>query len=381
MPLTDSSFEKLLGSLYAGVADESRLSSFLTHLAQLMNAHTGVVQIHDPLNARADVVTCVGAIDVNSNELIKFSRDFAGDNVWVNKGTNLLLRDGMISGADIINPIEMMRTGFYQEFLRKVDIYDSFGALLHQDGSAVAMLTVNCSRRQGLFGADQKALMRQLLPHLQNAYAIQRRLSWLDNERLSLRAALDRLSFGVILLDSSARIRTANVEAERLLSGKLDIGRSFERIIGIDSKSRNLLHNAVLAAAGRASPTSHSARIAFRSTDNPSDHLVAVVAPLHASTFSDFDVSGSRVIVFLHPQRPTRSREVNEKLLIELHGLTPTQAHLARLLCDGKNLEECALELNNRMHTVKTQLKAIYAKTGVRRQAELVAMLGAVLDL
>jgi DNA-binding CsgD family transcriptional regulator len=52
---------------------------------------------------------------------------------------------------------------------------------------------------------------------------------------------------------------------------------------------------------------------------------------------------------------------------------------LTRLLCEGLDLEQCAIALNNRMPTVRTQLKAIYAKTGVRRQAELVAMLGGLL--
>ncbi len=44
-------------------------------------------------------------------------------------------------------------------------------------------------------------------------------------------------------------------------------------------------------------------------------------------------------------------------------------------LANGQTLEELAGKLGVSLHTVRSQLKSIFAKTGAQRQPELVAML------
>ena len=58
-----------------------------------------------------------------------------------------------------------------------------------------------------------------------------------------------------------------------------------------------------------------------------------------------------------------------------MHGLTRAEARLAATLAKGISLEEAAAALSISVHTVRSQLKAVFAKTGVTRQAELVALL------
>lgn len=55
--------------------------------------------------------------------------------------------------------------------------------------------------------------------------------------------------------------------------------------------------------------------------------------------------------------------------------LTPAEAKLAVRLARGESLEEIAVRLGITLHTARTQLKSIFAKTGCRRQPELVVML------
>src|SRR5690606_4817625 len=58
-----------------------------------------------------------------------------------------------------------------------------------------------------------------------------------------------------------------------------------------------------------------------------------------------------------------------------LFHLSVTEAKLAIALCSGQTLEEFACERGTSIHTVKSQLKSIYLKTGSNRQTQLVAML------
>jgi DNA-binding CsgD family transcriptional regulator len=65
----------------------------------------------------------------------------------------------------------------------------------------------------------------------------------------------------------------------------------------------------------------------------------------------------------------------SENTLRIVFDLTPAEARLAQGIARGDALEEVAASLGIKMSTARTQLAAIFAKTGARRQAKLVAIL------
>jgi len=59
-----------------------------------------------------------------------------------------------------------------------------------------------------------------------------------------------------------------------------------------------------------------------------------------------------------------------------MHGLTAAEARLAEALLLGLTPIDIAEQRNVSMPTVRTQLRSLFAKTGVTGQAELVKLLG-----
>ena len=57
-----------------------------------------------------------------------------------------------------------------------------------------------------------------------------------------------------------------------------------------------------------------------------------------------------------------------------LYQFTPAEAELVALLTAGRSLEEAAEERGVTMHTVRSQLKHVFAKTDTRRQGQLVRL-------
>jgi DNA-binding CsgD family transcriptional regulator len=57
------------------------------------------------------------------------------------------------------------------------------------------------------------------------------------------------------------------------------------------------------------------------------------------------------------------------------YGLTPSEVRLARHLAEGGNIAGYAEQHGLSQGTVRTHLKAVFAKTGAHRQAELVLLL------
>jgi DNA-binding CsgD family transcriptional regulator len=58
-----------------------------------------------------------------------------------------------------------------------------------------------------------------------------------------------------------------------------------------------------------------------------------------------------------------------------LYDLTPAEARIARGIASGKTVNDLASEAGLAAGTVRQQLKSVFSKTGVSRQAELVGML------
>jgi DNA-binding CsgD family transcriptional regulator len=70
-----------------------------------------------------------------------------------------------------------------------------------------------------------------------------------------------------------------------------------------------------------------------------------------------------------------RTRVPNAEVLQALFDLTPAEARVARGIGQGQSLTAMAAELTVSQETLRKQLKAVFGKTGLRRQAELAALL------
>lgn len=73
-----------------------------------------------------------------------------------------------------------------------------------------------------------------------------------------------------------------------------------------------------------------------------------------------------------------RRRVASARQLISMFGFSPAEARLARALCHGETLEEHADAQGVKLPTVKTQLRAVFAKTQTDRQVSLVSLILAI---
>jgi DNA-binding CsgD family transcriptional regulator len=101
--------------------------------------------------------------------------------------------------------------------------------------------------------------------------------------------------------------------------------------------------------------------------------LVLRVLPLAEAARSPFlGASALLTITDLEAER-----RPDPTLLAQVFGLTAAEARLAAFLAAGASLEEAANALGIAVGTARSQIKAVFAKTGTGRQGALVALLGA----
>ena len=75
---------------------------------------------------------------------------------------------------------------------------------------------------------------------------------------------------------------------------------------------------------------------------------------------------------------PDAAIVVPGRLMIDLFGLTGTEAALATDLMAGKELRDIARERGRSINTVRKQLGWLMAKTGVNRQSDLVRLMASL---
>ena len=98
---------------------------------------------------------------------------------------------------------------------------------------------------------------------------------------------------------------------------------------------------------------------------------LASIFPTPPPVFSNWSHANVAFALFV---RPLQSRKISDDVRLAF-GFTAAEFRLAALLVDGLPLGIASERLGISKNTARTQLRALFDKTGVHRQPELVALL------
>lgn len=274
------------------------------------------------------------------------------------------------------NP-QLRKTEYYADMLRPEGEVDAAtGIKVVQEDGRLAMLAVHYDSGKGeemhaVLGPLVQALATSMRQALDVNRAIYRSTPSLGLD-LDLLHALLHPAF---IVDRHCRVLAANAKAEELFSGR-------NPYVGV----RDLLHFAdaridkafaekirLLCSAGPGALSS----IEDLSLTLPRGAFSMAVMPV-AQNLRSMALSGVLPmflpeVVALVVLRP-RSETTPTDGLQTRYGLTKSEARLATALPNGGTLLEVAGRLGISYETARTQLRAVFTKTGVNRQSELVAL-------
>ncbi len=181
---------------------------------------------------------------------------------------------------------------------------------------------------------------------------------------------LDQRSTGVILLDRSAQVIRANKAAELLSSdaGPLRLHKA-EIATFYPSFSRRL--DELVQSALRGAPA------ATMSIPHPDDGrlvtlFVSSVRSRDIDRFAALDMRDAAAMIFVFD--PAGPADVPLTWLMDAYRLTLAEARVALHAALGRSVAEIGTQLNISSNTVKSHLRRIFFKTGVRGQAEFASL-------
>jgi DNA-binding CsgD family transcriptional regulator/PAS domain-containing protein len=363
-------FDDVVALIYLATTEHERWSSVLERVGLRMGASIAAVHVH----ARAgdiEPATTLGAWGSKAPPGLRdYETYYATRNVWVQHGARLMKPGVILTGEQMCPDEILLRSEFYLDFLRPLDVRYSIRAVLTGDPEPLSFFSAGRPHRARPFGEAQRRVLGAVTPHLMQAIRIQERLESVQASRHAISTALERTPLAVIFLDRRCRVVEMNSTARKIVEAG-DVLR-LERgvLVAFDTRAEVQLQQMIFGAASLDSGRflQHGGAV---SLPRPAGRrpLAAMVAPTGVTGLFPASRSASVVVLI---EEPDRQATAPFAAFMKDCKLSRAEAGLAARLVDGMSLREAAAAIGISDHTARSHLKRVFAKTGARRQSDLI---------
>jgi DNA-binding CsgD family transcriptional regulator len=270
-----------------------------------------------------------------------------------------------LTDLDALTIEEMDASDYYTELLRPRGLGWCVGTSIRSPSGDTLVFSIEKAHKKGPVPREVAERLDDLRPHLARAALLSGRLGL--ERALTAVATLEMIGLPAAAVTAAGKVISFNAGlSDRAPS--IEIGAN--DLIRIASPAAQALFMEAVASNSGVR-MNHGRSIPVGGTKQTAPFVVHVI-PLRGAGLDIF--TGALSIIFVTPVVPNSSPA--PELLQALFDLSPAEARIASQLTDGRSIEQIAA-LNGLSHnTIRTQLKSVFAKTGVQRQAELVSLLG-----
>lgn len=290
---------------------------------------------------------------------------------WLTR-SDTLPEGTLVDGERLVPASELRASEFYRGWIQPqgLDLETVLVGVLNR-GDLCAGTTIRIFGRVGTSSWSARGIAAAQVVTAQMSRVLRARLEvrQLEEDRDAMAGALDVISQPVVVVDAGARVIGLNASARRFLApqqcadcpgcllytsqraASVAVQRAVTAFATADGAPPPASGNGVVTVACPNGRTGISLSVGFLGRD-PSAQGKAVAAVVLGA-----------------------SREELRKGEAPLWRLTPAEARLARRLAEGRSLKEAAAEFGVSINTVRMQLRNVFAKTGTRRQADLVRLM------
>lgn len=364
--MNDSDIHDTIRRLYEGIVDPQAWQRSLRNLQRASgSAQMGMVVL-DRRNDRMSVTELANPVEGLAQT---YQQTFQA----LDPGRSFT--PGMPLGGWYIDARElgvatMGRHPFYGDFMRRYGLGSVMACLVDRQPYYEVYFSLQRPLDGPLFAPEDARALDWAIPHIRQAMALRERTSALTAlQRLSMQL-LDQLAFGVIVFSADARVLLHNSEGEawvRRLTPNATLPRTGTGSSTGDEWTLSRPFAAMVRAACDASaPVAAQAATAQSRQGARAQVIVLPLPPSHAMGQA---WQQPAALVAIHDTRS--SAPLLPQVLRDLYGLTPAETRLATLLTTGIGLPEACEQLQIGRETSRTQLKAIFIKTGTNSQAQL----------
>lgn len=277
---------------------------------------------------------------------------------------------------DLISREEFAATAVFKEVWQPASCSLATAASnLVVEGTFCVLLGISNTPGQEYLSLEQLRLFKVIARHASRSVRMSREIWKLDLANLAAETQFEILPDTTILVDAFGRVVRANAAAKRMLAAGDGLVLHNGRLTAVSAPDTL---QRLVASCAQAPPGS----------DGPGGELVmprtyqlsavrVTVSPLRSRVrLADVPWIGcGRPVAIVTVRDPDLNRQRRDESLRRWFGLTSAEAALAAEILKGDGRRAAAKRCGITDGTAKTHLAHIFAKTGTRRQAELIRLL------
>lgn len=272
---------------------------------------------------------------------------------------------GFVTDFDIMPSEEIEQDSFYLDFMRPRGFGWIAGAWIKPPSGELINFGVEGYFDRGPFQVGEINALNEVFPHLSRAALWSSRLQTQRAEAMA--AALSAADLPAAVIADNGELQAANKLFEELIPDVVLDTRL--RVTLSDPAAKPLLADCIDRLAARDAPgQSRSIPIAAREGRPP---LIFHVIPVRRAANDIF----ARALAIVVVTPVDRNAVPTAEVLRGLFDFTPAEARVARGIAGSQSIDSIALASGVSRETIRSQLAAVLAKTGLSRQSELVALL------
>lgn len=265
---------------------------------------------------------------------------------------------------------DFLRSEFYNDWAGPQDIHHGVcGTIYHDSGRAVQLL-IQRTGGQGHYTEQDTAFINHFVPYLHHAFQLSGQVAERCARAEAVALAAEGETLPYFLLDNSLRVIHCNPGAEELLGVDTPLTFRNGHFAVADEvcnqRLQRVLRDCLAAAESR---TFHATGGSLEVPRQEGAGLHLLVRPIHPDIPALTAKPAGYVVVYVYD--PDAGIAVDPECLRRLYSLSEAELRVAMAMIVTADPAEVAKRCFISLHTVRSHLKAIFAKTGAKSQADL----------
>ncbi|WP_054310250.1 helix-turn-helix transcriptional regulator [Mesorhizobium sp. 1M-11] len=364
-------FNSLVHSIYRAGSEPREWTTFVETLSSLLGGTVMSLQAHDPA-AKAGLGIYISKVDPGF--LRGYEQYYASRNVWAAAMGNTPIGK-VIQAEELVDNDELLKTEFYNDYLRHQDFCSASTIVFHRSQGKLLLLAGTIRHQE--FDRVRPSLHKMLFmlaPHIARACQMTRYLPPFT-EGEDYRTMMEVSGDAFFLIDQYGRVTHANRAATSLQKEASLVSIRRGGCLQFRDPRADSALQAGLSAIKRTDFTRLQGDFVVRQAIGAP--LRAMMAPIERSTsnqsifdqaFDDLPIAS--LVIRTPSPRPAQLAAISRN-----YGLTSAEIALAQAIAGGMSPRDYADARGVSVHTVRTQLKRVFAKTETSRQSQLAILM------
>ena len=359
--------ESLLTPLYDTIGNPDGWLGFLDALSHSYGGAMSCIVMHD-FAAQTGFAESSNGCDPSFES--SYAQYYSRLNPWFGAAEPSV---GLAVLSDSLMPYnDLLRTEFFNDWCRPQNLGGGLGATVERNGCRASAVSILLPRATIEGDALAVTRLQLLTPHILRVTQLQRQFAALEMRALAAEGAIDRRAKAMLLLGAAGQVVYMNAQAERMVAAADGVSIRLDRLhLAVPHETEALRQLLATALSGRVELGQPPGGVMRVTRPSGEAALELLVAPVPAR-ITNIGASHGFVAVFI--QDPTARLTTPLAWLRTVFNLSPTEAKLMHALLDGATLGKLTEQMGVGRETLRSQLKAIFAKTGTSSQADLVRL-------